>query len=433
MWISNAEAHGFGERYELPLPLALFLSASGLVVLVSFLVMVIFLRQGADLRSYPRLELPRTGTRQLIMALRLIALFFYLLVIIAGLFGEQRAFKNIAPVMIWAVCWVGFAYAAALIGNVWALINPMDTLFRWLGGERFSRRLPYPQALGQWPAVALFLAFAWLELISESADTPATLAKLLLAYSVFTWGGMLTFGREVWLERGEFFNVVYGYLARFAPFEPPLSLRPYALGLLQRVPLGASEIVMVVLILATVSFDGFLETPAWETIASVTKTAGLVVALLVFIAAFLLVCAAVSHLSGAPRSIAHTAGLFVLTLVPIAIAYHVAHYLSFFLMASQYFAPLASDPFGFGWDLFGGGRQFIRLTVIVARTVWYISVVAIIAGHVVAIVLAHVVALREFGSRRAALRSQLPMVVLMVGYTMTSLWIIAQPIVTAPR
>ena len=165
----------------------------------------------------------------------------------------------------------------------------------------------------------------------------------------------------------------------------------------------------------------------------ITKTAGLGVALLVFIAAFLLVCAAVSHLSGAPRSIAHTAGLFVLTLVPIAIAYHVAHYLSFFLMASQYFAPLASDPFGLGWDLFGGGRQFIRLTVIDARTVWYISVVAIIAGHVVAIVLAHVVALREFGSRRAALRSQLPMVVLMVGYTMTSLWIIAQPIVTAPR
>ncbi len=426
-------AHGFGERYELPLPLALFLSASGLVVLVSFVVMVIFLRQGADLRSYPRLELSRTGTGPLVAALRLIAFFVYLLVIIAGLFGEQRAFKNIAPVMIWAVSWVGFAYAAALVGNVWALINPMDTLFRWAGGDRFSRRLPYPPWLGQWPAVALFLAFAWLELISESADTPATLAQLLLAYSVLTWSGMLAFGREVWLEHGELFNVVYGYLARFAPFEPPSTLRPYAVGLLQRVPLGASEVVMVVLILATVSFDGFLETPAWETIAHITKTAGLIGAPLVFLAAFLLTCAAVSRLGGASHSIAYTAGLLVLTLVPIAIAYHIAHYLSFFLMASQYLGPLASDPFGLGWDLFGGGRQFIRLTVIDARTVWYISVAAIIAGHVIAIVLAHVVALREFGSRRAALRSQLPMVVLMIGYTMTSLWIIAQPIVAPPR
>src|SRR6266850_2877650 len=259
VWISNAEAHGFGERYELPLPLALFLSASGLVVLVSFVVLVIFFRQGADLRSYPRLELPSTGTRPLVLVLRLVALFFYLLVIIAGLFGSERAFKNIAPVMIWAVCWVGFAYAAALIGNVWALINPMDTLFRWLGGERFSRRLPYPPAFGQWPAVALFLAFAWLELISESADTPATLAKLLLAYSALTWSGMFLFGREEWLRRGELLNVIYDYLSRFAPFEYRVverkrqwNLRPYAVGLLQHVPLTASEIVLVVLILSAV-------------------------------------------------------------------------------------------------------------------------------------------------------------------------------------
>ena len=42
---------------------------------------------------------------------------------------------------------------------------------------------------------------------------------------------------------------------------------------------------------------------------------------------------------------------------------------------------------------------------------------------------AHAVALREYRDRAAALRSQLPMLGLMVGYTMVSLWIIAQPIV----
>ena len=206
----DASAHGFGERYELPLPLALFLSASGLVVLVSFVVMPLFLKQGADFRSYPRLDLLRTqvgGTlaaRPVVLILRLVALFFYALVIIAGLAGEQRAFKNIAPIMVWAISWVGFAYAAALVGNLWALINPFDTLYRW--AERMCRRplglgLHYPAALGQWPAVTLFLAFAWLELISESADTPATLATLLLAYSALTWSGMFLFGREEWLQR----------------------------------------------------------------------------------------------------------------------------------------------------------------------------------------------------------------------------------------
>ncbi len=139
----EALAHGFGERYELPLPLALFLSASGLVVLLSFAVMALFLRQGADLRSYPRLDLLQTrfgrtlAAGPVVATLRLVAMFFYLLVIIAGLGGAQRAFKNIAPVMVWAIAWVGFAYAAALIGNVWALVNPLDTLYRW--AERRAR------------------------------------------------------------------------------------------------------------------------------------------------------------------------------------------------------------------------------------------------------------------------------------------------------
>ena len=121
--------------------------------------------------------------------------------------------------------------------------------------------------------------------------------------------------------------------------------------------------------------------------------------------------------------------LFVLSLVPIAIAYHLAHYLSFLAAAAQYLIPLASDPFGFGWNLFGTRSAFVRPGLIDARAVWYVSVAAIVAGHVTALYLAHRAALEEFPDRRSALMSQWPMLVLMVGYTMTSLWIISQPIV----
>ncbi|MGH8691202.1 MAG: hypothetical protein ACREUS_09265 [Burkholderiales bacterium] len=382
--------------------------------------------------------------------LRLAALFAFLLVILAGFFGEQRAFKNIAPLMVWAIAWVGFAYTAALLGNLWALVNPFDTLFR--GVERLfgqGKYFSYPPRLGVWPAVALFLAFAWVELVWQGADAPAGVVTAIIAYSALTWLGMLLFGREEWLRRGEVFTVVYGYLARFAPLEartasgrPQWNLRPYAVGLLPRDPLGPSEIVLVILILAAVSFDGFLETPAWAAILerfdydhALLRTSGLIAALVVFLAAYLFTCGAIVRLgsSNPAQSRARAAGLFVLTVVPIAIAYHIAHYLSFFLMASQYLVPLASDPFGWGWDLFGGGRQFIRPAIIDARALWYVSVAAIVAGHVVAVVLAHVTALREFANRRAAVRSQYPMVALMVAYTMTSLWIIAQPIVTPER
>ena len=120
----------------------------------------------------------------------------------------------------------------------------------------------------------------------------------------------------------------------------------------------------------------------------------------------------------------------MLTLVPIAIAYHLAHYLSFLAMAWQYLIPLVSDPFGFGWNLFGTKNHFVRIGLVDARAVWYVSVGAIVTGHVIAVYLAHCTALQAYPDRRGALRSQWPMVALMVCYTMTSLWIIAQPIVT---
>ena len=120
---------------------------------------------------------------------------------------------------------------------------------------------------------------------------------------------------------------------------------------------------------------------------------------------------------------------FVLTLVPIAIAYLVAHYLSYFLIQGQLLIRLASDPFGLGWNIFGTAGFRPDIGIVGARFVWYTSLFAIVIGHVAAVSLAHIIALRRLGDPRLAIRSQIPMLVLMVAYTMLSLWIIAQPIV----
>ena len=133
--------------------------------------------------------------------------------------------------------------------------------------------------------------------------------------------------------------------------------------------------------------------------------------------------------NGRPLGTGATARAYVLTLVPIAIAYHLAHYLSYLLLAGQAAIPLASDPFGWGWDLFGTAGYAVDIGIIGPKEVWYLSVAAIVAGHVAAVVLAHVTALRLYATARAAVLSQLPMLVLMVGSTMTSLWILSQPIV----
>ena len=160
------------------------------------------------------------------------------------------------------------------------------------------------------------------------------------------------------------------------------------------------------------------------------------VMLVVFPLVFLLVYLGFSWLtrlaSGSERPVAEIAGLFVFSLVPIAIAYHLAHYLSYMLIAGQFIIPLASDPFGLGWNLFGTADYGVDITIVGPKFVWYTAVVAIVVGHVFAVGVAHLVALRVFETARAALRSQLPFLVLMVAYTMASLWILSQPIVGGP-
>ncbi len=167
--------------------------------------------------------------------------------------------------------------------------------------------------------------------------------------------------------------------------------------------------------------------------ASLLLTVGLVVVPLVFLAVYLavswLIAAVVAASSHDGPSAQVVARLFVTSLIPIAIAYHLAHFLSLLLIFGQLIIPLSSDPFGFGWDLFGTADYQIDIAIVDARFVWITSITAIVVGHVAAVYVAHMVALATFGDRRVALRSQYPMLVFMVGYTMVSLWILSQPIV----
>ena len=244
-----ALAHGFGQRYELPLPLSLYLFGAATAVALSFGVFGLFVRGVPAPRLAAPVDLLATtpvgsiiGHPALALAVRLAALALFIVTVLAGLFGDQNPYRNIAPTLVWIIFWVGLAYVAAFIGDVWVLINPWRTAFDaaqrfwWLGTRtELGFRLAYPQPLGAWPACLLLLAFSWTELVYPKAALPAHIAWLMIAYSVVTWAGMLAFGRDVWLRHGEVFSLVFGTLARFAPTaaqEDRLLLRPFGSGLL---------------------------------------------------------------------------------------------------------------------------------------------------------------------------------------------------------
>ena len=471
-----AEAHGFAQRYDLPVPLRLYVGGAAAAVALSFVVVAYFVRGDRTVRAYPTFNLLGTvfgrvlASRVVRFVLRLFTVFMLVLVVVAGLIGVEDPFKNIAPTAIWVVWWVGLAYVSGMLGDLWALINPWKSVFEsieWLlrrvkADARLGLNMAYPERLGSWPVVVLFVCFIWAELIWPQSETPAEISRMVIAYSAITWMGMLVFGCRNWLRHGELFNVLFGMLARFAPTEyiaerNEWNLRPWAVGLLPDKPISTSLTVFVLLMLSSVTLDGLFATPLWGEIAQWMLISDLVrpfilllqditgnaiaaistIALIVFLVVFQLLYLAFSALmyfstparARADLTISEVARLFVLSLIPIALAYHLAHYLSFLLIVGQYMIPLSSDPFGFGWDLFGTKIYFPDIGIVNAKFVWITSVIAVVTGHIIAVWLSHVVALRRLGDSKAALRSQIPMLFLMVGYTMLSLWILAQPVV----
>ena len=452
---SPLHAHGFGQRYDLPIPLWLYLLGSGATVGFSFLLLAALSPARLLGEGRLRLAVPSGGVigRSIALAVRVAGIALLAIVVVAGLIGNQSPFKNIAPTMVWVIGWVGLSLASALIGDVWAVLNPWDSLARFVERHhqrgkqrRWSRAAPLSMPwLDAWPAVILFLLFAWCELIWDGSDQPRSLALALLGYSAVTWAGMLVFGRPQWLRRGEIFTIAFGIFSRFAPLEavadgegPRLFLRPYAVGLLSPNPASPALTCFVLLLLATVTFDGILETPNWAALASWIEphgvdsaflaTLGLVGFPLTFLGIYLATIALTFRLARCSRSVTELAGWFVTTFVPIALAYDAAHNLSFLALGTQYLIPILSDPLGIGWDLFGTKLYLINTGVVTASLMWYLAIAIIVGGHVIAVYLGHTQALRLFPDRADALRSQTPLVVLMIAYTMTSLWILAQPI-----
>ena len=491
-------AHGFGLRYDLPIPLPFWVFGAGATILLSFVLVAVFARETEGSFHYPRVNLLRWSALRMLsypavlFAIRVGGVIALGAAITAGFWGDPSPYKNLSPVLVWVIWWVGVVYVCALIADLWALVNPFRTLFTWaetiisrcLSGRRLSFERPYPEAMEMWPAVVGLVVFFWAELLWPGGSTPKNLAIAITLYGLVTWTGMVLYGREAWLQNADPFSVVFGVFARFAPLEVRVrsrnsnrhcqrhlcryqsgdcvngyvclseatvdqiewNLRPPGVGLLQDRRVPVSMMVFVLILLASVTFDGFLETPLWIQILDRTLgdeiflvgNAALILFPMIFCLVYLIFCWMMFQSAvlagGQPsewnvQNTLDVACTFVLTLVPIAIAYHLAHYLSFLLITGQYLVPLISDPLGLGWDLFGTAEYRTNIGVLNARIAWYAAVFSVVCGHVFAVYIAHVAAIRAFGNTRVALWSQIPMITLMVVYTMLSLWILAQPMV----
>lgn len=456
---SPAFAHGLVQRANLPLPEWLFGWAAAVVLVVSFVALAVLWPQ-------PRLEQDRwrplpgpvgrlLGARALEIALGALGIGLLALVLVAGFAGSQNELSNVAPTFVFITFWVGLAFACALFGDLFRAVNPWRALGRtagWLARRRGGRaqtrpraEVAYPEHLGVWPAVAGLFVFTWIELVSGWGEQPRTIAILVALYTVLTLAGQARYGVETWSARGEAFSVYFNLLSRIAPFETRdrvVGVRP-PLGGLPRLQIVPGTIAFVAVMIGTVTFDGLSQGSFWSSISRPLDDAGTTLGLgldaaqkvaatiglaasVALVAGFYALGSRYAHNLAPALSAERVRRGFVHSLVPIALVYVAAHYLTFLLFEGQGIAYLLSDPLGRGWDLFGTASSAVDYGLISQNEAWYAQVACVVAGHVAALMLAHDRALVLYGQARAAARSQYAMLAIMVGFTTLALWLLAQ-------
>jgi ABC-type branched-subunit amino acid transport system substrate-binding protein len=446
-------AHAFGVRYDLPIPLVYFITGGAGVVFLSFLVV---LPRRVEASSIAETSEDGYFPRRPNRVAQAAGVVLLALLVFGGITGSQAVAENIISTTFWLVLWIAVPISCGVLGNWTQAINPFATVARWADNPRLRRSLlghqatlRWPRGLGFWPAVVIFFAVASGELIfNATAVIPNVTAIGMGVYFIISALGGLVFGAERWLTRGEMFSVLLNTWGRIGYFRfGAPGRRGFLGGLAQRFEPSPSRITFVLLMLMSVTFDGLLATPSWKRTA-LRLPSGLhqgtngylLIATLVFIALVLLAWGFFSGWGAAVRSaggfsggvLQTTAGL-IPSLVPIAFGYLVAHNLDYLAVNGQLLIPLAGNPAGYhGWKLlpypFSDAYE-IHKQLLPPAFIWYFQVALIVAVHIAAVVLAHRFLANRSRDRAKAQRSEWPWIVAMVGYTMTSLWLLAQPVV----
>jgi YHS domain-containing protein/polyferredoxin len=440
------------------------------------------------------------GTR---LVAQSIAVIFFVLVIAAGLFGNQLPGKNIAPLLTWTVWWGGLILLVAYAGKAWCYVCPWDAISDWAVGlrlwgkkkENLSLDLKWPRWMRNiWPATTLFVLLTWVELGFGVTMNPRATAWLGLAMLVLAFTSIFIFDRKSFCRYGCLVGRISGLYALFSPveirarerdvcrgcstrscyhgnaagegcptFEYPgrmsqntyctmcmecvktcepeniaLNIRPWGADLANHHLARRDEAYLALIMLSLTIFHGLTMTPSWSVIVegiSSSLAVGETLAFSIGMGAVMVAPAAVyaalvwlSKLVSGPSNVRYHDYFirYAYALLPIALFYHLAHNMEHLLMEGQKIIPLLSDPLGRGWNLLGT-KDITLAPLTNLSTLWIIQVILVMTGHVFSLWSARRTAGALFDDAGTARRSQVPMLVAMILFSLLSLWLLKQP------
>jgi len=423
-------AHNLNPTYQSRLPLAVYVVGAATTVALSFAFVIV-----RDVRAAPPdLDAPGTMPPAWIRyPLRFLGLFGWAWIVAQGLAGGTSD-GDVATLFLWVYGWVGVAILCALVGPVWQFLDPFSTLHD-LGASVLARLnvegwepADYPERLNRWPATIGFAVIVWLELVIQAG--PTTLFVVLVGYTAYTLAMMAQFGRDEWRSHGEIFTVWFRLLGRLAWFrlvdeDGRVAKRTFGSGLLEP-GWSAADVTLAAFGVSSIIFDGLSQTQPFFDVFGAPGVLEKTLIMLGWMGLVALLAFAVARTVGL--------GAIGAGLLPIAVGYLIAHYLTYLLIDGQRILIAISDPFQKGWDIFGTAFHQPSGAWLPPGLVWTVQLAAVVGGHMLGAWGGHVVAAADAprGITAPALRRrQLPLAVVMVGLTSLTLWSLGQAIVVA--
>jgi len=448
-----AQAHASEQALVLLLPTNLYIFA-GCAAVVASILGVAFLSETRLLAAFKPLSLlsvkmPDYVTHGISMA----SMTFLFAISAIGAFGTHDPLNNLFSLTIWAIWWVGLVLAHGVLGNLWLALNPWTGLYHILiDYQSAPPLLKLPKVCGYWIAVLVFLAFGAFEIADPAPEDPARLTKFVLGYWLFTFVGMILFGAKDWLSRCEPFTILFKLVATISPVRwlPRLriGLPGWSLFSLSMPPVSLA--VFCLTLLGVGSFDGLKESFWWLAKIGVNPLMfpgrsaifwQSVIGLLAVNAVLVLVFAAVTYVGtrAANTSLASNDQVpfttafcwFSLSIIPIALGYHFAHFFIYFLVNGQYALLALTDPLTSGANYLGLAKTQVTTGFLKTKdsvqVVFFIQAAVVVVSHVVSVLIAHGLAARLFQTKRQTLISQIPLAIFMILYTIFGLWLLATP------
>lgn len=432
-------AHGVGGRQDLPIPVELAYLAAGAALVASAVVLALAWRTSrfhGDASGRPlwawlaRVVDSRITRGTLVVSVLVITAW----VVMAAIFGRDTL-VNPAFRAVYVVLWVGLVPAALLLGPVYRLCNPLRWLHRAIcrvASLDPARGLVDASRFGLWPAALLLFSFVWLELADSALAQDLSVVRLWFALValVLVAGAMLC--GESWFAYADPFEVYASLVARLSPFgrrsDGVLVVRN-PLQNLDALPPERGLVAVVSVLFGSTAFDSFKELPRWlgwaqqrAEYSTLLNSAALLSFCLIVFVTFTAACLLAARLGQVEAS--SFANRLAHSVVPIVVGYVVAHYLSFFVSEFVAFVQVLGDPLSRGWNLTAWAAGINRYAIYDHPTALaVVKVLAVVLGHVLGVVAAHDRSVRLLPPGRA-LTAQLPLLVLMVGYTVTGLWLL---------